>query len=98
MASNIVLVFHKKPPSKFTWTAEIRSQSENSSRPPQQFCVLLHVGKQEGGHQTIVSKIPMIKEDIPVAILLRALNIISDKQIQDLIVYDQTDTDMIDML
>jgi DNA-directed RNA polymerase II subunit RPB2 len=25
MASNIVLVFHKKPPSKHSWVAEIRS-------------------------------------------------------------------------
>lgn len=25
MANNIVLVFHRKPPSKFSWVAEIRS-------------------------------------------------------------------------
>ena len=41
MASNIVLVFHKKPPSKYTWVAEIRSQSESSAKPPQQFIVSL---------------------------------------------------------
>lgn len=38
--------------------------------------------------QTIRATIPMIKESIPVAILLRALDIISDKAIQDLIIYD----------
>ena len=43
-------------------------------------------------------QIPMIKEDIPIVILLRALNVIGDKQIQDLIIYDKTDTDMIEML
>ena len=32
------------------------------------------------------------------AILLRALDIISDKAIQDLIIYDTNDTDMIDLL
>lgn len=40
----------------------------------------------------------MIKDEIPLAILMRALNIIGDKQIQDLMIYDPSDTDMIDML
>lgn len=35
MANNIVLVFHRKPPSKYSWVAEIRSQGENSNKPPQ---------------------------------------------------------------
>jgi DNA-directed RNA polymerase II subunit RPB2 len=37
MANNQVLVFHKKPPSKYTWVAEIRSQAESSNKPPQLF-------------------------------------------------------------
>ena len=45
-----------------------------------------------------MAKIPMIRDDIPVAVLLRALNIIGDKQIQDLMIYDPNDTDMMDML
>lgn len=40
----------------------------------------------------------MIREDIPVAVLLRALDIIPDKAIQDLMIYEQSDTDMVDML
>ena len=102
MAYNIVLVFCKKPPSRYSWTAEIRSASENSGKPPQQFVVKLRAkGSAKSGFkgQTIQATIPMIKEsEIPVAILLRALDIIGDKQIQDLIVYDKKDTDMIDML
>ena len=34
MANNQVNVFHKKPPSKFAWVAEIRSQADLSNRPP----------------------------------------------------------------
>ena len=34
MANNQVNVFHKKPPSKYTWVAEIRSQAESSNKPP----------------------------------------------------------------
>jgi DNA-directed RNA polymerase II subunit RPB2 len=40
----------------------------------------------------------MIKEDIPIGILLLALGVTEDKKIQDLIIYDQSDTDMIDLL
>ena len=34
MANNITLVFHKRPPSKYSWVCEIRSQAENSNKPP----------------------------------------------------------------
>jgi DNA-directed RNA polymerase II subunit RPB2 len=99
MASNIVLVFHKKAPSKYSWVSEIRSMAENMNKAPQQFCVRL-MSKVKSGFQgqTIQSAVPQIREDIPVGILLRALNVIGDKQIQDLMIYDQSDTDMIDML
>lgn len=100
MAANIVLVFHK-PGFKYNWVAEIRSAHEASGRPPQQFCVKLRSKSKSGANesgQTIWAQIPMIKEDIPIVILLRALNVIGDKQIQDLIIYDKSDTDMVDML
>jgi len=41
---------------------------------------------------------PLVRDEIPIVILLRALNIIGDKQIQDLIIYDSSDTDMVDLL
>lgn len=89
MASNIVLVFHKKPPSKYSWVSEIRSMAESMNKAPQQFCVRL-MSKTKAGFQgqTIQSAVPQIREDIPVGILLRALNVIGDKQIQDLMIYD----------
>ena len=40
----------------------------------------------------------MVREDIPVGVLMRALGVQEDKKIQNLIIYDQDDTDMIDML
>ena len=103
MAYNIVLVFHKKAPSKYSWVSEIRSASENTGKPPQQFCVKLRSKQAKKGQsykgQTIQATIPMIKDpEIPIAVLLRALGVIEDKPIQDLIVYDKSDTDMTDML
>lgn len=39
MASNFVYVFAKKQPSKYSWGAELRSQVDNSNKPPKQFSV-----------------------------------------------------------
>lgn len=99
MASNIVLVFHKKQPSKYSWVAEIRSQSDNSNKPPQQFKVAMKT-KQRGqsignpSSQTIEATIPQIRDSVPVAILMRALGCVSDKNILNKIVYDPEDSEM----
>jgi len=49
MANNQVNVFAKKPPSKYSWVAEIRSQSENSNRPPQLFTMQVKSGRGKNG-------------------------------------------------
>jgi DNA-directed RNA polymerase II subunit RPB2 len=54
MATNIVLVFNKKPPCRFSWVGEIRSQAEGAGRPPQQFRLqLLSKVKSDSKGQTI---------------------------------------------
>lgn len=86
MANNQVLVFHKKPPSKYTWVAEIRSQAESSNKPPQLLQVFLK-SKNKGIKQSVTNKfgqslyvtIPLLKESIPLVILFRALGCVSDK-------------------
>lgn len=92
MASNIVLVFHKKPPSKHSWVAEIRSQADNSNKPPLQFKVAL--SSKSNSQSTIECTISRIRDPIPVAILMRALGCTSDKQILNKIVYDPEDQEM----
>ena len=77
MASNIVLVFHKKPPSKHSWVAEIRSQADNSNKPPLQFKVAL--SSKSNSSSCIEATISKIRDPIPVAILMRALGCGSDK-------------------
>ena len=42
--------------------------------------------------------LPIVREDIKLGYLLRALGVVGDKQIQNLIIYDQKDTDMVDLL
>lgn len=46
MANNQVNVFAKKPPSKYSWVAEIRSQPETTNRPPQLFTMQIKSGNR----------------------------------------------------
>jgi len=100
MATNIVLVFHKKPPSKYSWISEIRSQGENSMKPPQQFTVCLKSKQRPQNQMTgaygqkIMATIPHIREPIPVCILFRALGCTSDLQIFQMVCQDKNDTAM----
>ena len=103
MATNMVNVFQKKPPSKFSWVAEIRSQAEKSSKPARLFTMQIK-SKQKAGNggatssqlsskydQAISVTIPLLKEPIPLAILFRALNCLSDKLILNRICFDCPD-------
>lgn len=106
MANNQVLVFQKKPPSKFTWVAEIRSQAESSSRPPQLLQVFLKA-KSKGLKanasnkfgQCLYVKLPQLNEEMPLVILFRALGCVSDKAILSKICFDQpNDAEMSEVL
>ena len=46
MGNNQVNVFAKKPPSKYSWVAEIRSQADQSNRPPQLFTMQMKAGNR----------------------------------------------------
>lgn len=104
MANNQVNVFQKKPPSKYQWVAEIRSQAETSNRPPQLFSMQIK-SSQRGAmtagtvgprdNQCIYCTIPLIRESIPLVILFRALNCNTDKKILTRICFDcPNDSDM----
>ena len=103
MATNQVMVFPKKQPSKYTWVAEIRSQAENSNKPAQQMTLMMK-SKYKGGDkgksgqqtsnkfgQSIYVNIPMLKEPVPLAMLFRALNCTTDKQILAKVCFDSLD-------
>lgn len=52
--------------------------------------------KQSG--QTIKTSLPYIRNDIPIVVVFRALDIIPDKDILDHICYDRGDSEMFEML
>lgn len=100
-SANIVQVFKKAQPSPYTYTAEIRSALEKGSRLISSLMLKLY-GKGDsargGFGQTIHSSLPYVKSDLPVAIVFRAMGIVSDEDILNHICYDRNDTEMLEML
>ncbi|KAI9777548.1 MAG: DNA-dependent RNA polymerase II [Geoglossum umbratile] len=100
-AANIVQVFKKAPPSPTPFVAEIRSALEKGSRLISSMQIKLFAkgeGAKGGFGQTIKSTLPYIKSEIPIAIVFRALGVVSDEDILNHICYDRNDTPMLEML
>lgn len=99
-AANIVQVFKKKG-SPTPFIAEIRSAVEKGSRllSSMQLKLYSKSGWEKGGSSgTIRATLPYIKSDIPIAIVFRALGVVSDMQILECICYDPNDTQMREMI
>jgi DNA-directed RNA polymerase II subunit RPB2 len=99
-AGNIVQVFKKKQ-SPTPFVAEIRSVLEKGSRLLSTTTVRLHAKGEvsKGGHgQTIKVSVPYVKDQVPIAILFRALGVVSDEDILNHICFDKNDTQMLEML
>lgn len=99
-AANIVQVFKKKN-SNTPVIAEIRSAVEKGSRLISSMQVKLVSGGEasKSGQfgQTIKVSLPYIKADVPVAVVFRALGIVSDEDILNHICRKE-DTQMLEML
>jgi DNA-directed RNA polymerase II subunit RPB2 len=61
MGSNQVNCFEKKPPSRFSWVAEIRSQAETSNKPAQLFT--MHIKNKMRGPKAGISLAGSAKHD-----------------------------------
>ncbi|KAF2127917.1 RNA polymerase II second largest subunit [Dothidotthia symphoricarpi CBS 119687] len=104
-AANIVQVFRKKQ-GPIPWTAEIRSAVEKGTRLISSFNIkwaentLMTAG---GGGKRMpgpfaYATLPYIKADVPMAIVFRALGVVSDEEILSHVVYDRRDTQMLELL
>ena len=96
-AYNRVYCFDKKG-GKYSWIAEVRSQLEHSNRPLTEMKVMLYRkgGGEDSAANQIRVKLPKIKQEIPVVVLFRALGFANDRQILSHIVYDFSDTEMLE--
>lgn len=98
MSNNHVYVFKKQQPHKFEWVCETRSHVSTGSRPTSTMYLQMYGAGTKGsidGRQ-IRSTLPYIRTDIPVVIVFRALGFVSDRDIIEHIMYDFSDTDMMD--
>eukprot|EP01105_Mastigella_eilhardi_P008945 TRINITY_DN2141_c2_g1_i2.p1 TRINITY_DN2141_c2_g1~~TRINITY_DN2141_c2_g1_i2.p1 ORF type:complete len:1262 (-),score=328.38 TRINITY_DN2141_c2_g1_i2:112-3750(-) len=102
MSHNHVYVFQKKPPSKYSFIAEVRSCSEVGYRPIST-TYLKMLARAEGkasksSSQCIRATIPYIRKDIPIIVVFRALGFVADRDILEHICYDFNDHDMMELL
>jgi len=97
-AENRVYCFNvKKNNNKWSWAAEIKSVPDFKCISPKQIQLMVAT-KNNGFGYPIYINIPRIKQPIPLFILFRALNIISDEEICDIIILNKTDKKMKKML
>ena len=87
-AENKVYCFNvSKNNTKWSWMAEIKSVPDFKCISPKQINVMIST-KNNGFGNSIYIQIPRIKNPIPIFVLFRALNIISDKDICNKIILD----------
>lgn len=99
-AANIVQVFKKAQPTPTPYVAEIRSALEKGSRLISSLQVKLFSRSENKNcaGPTIKCTLPYIKSEIPVAIVFRALGVVSDEDILNHICFDRNDTQMMELL
>ncbi|KAI8924497.1 DNA-dependent RNA polymerase II second largest subunit [Entophlyctis helioformis] len=101
MATNHVYVFSRSQPSSYSFSCEIRSQSERGSKVASTLFIKRMALKSEergGSGQPIRTSLPYIKTDIPIVVVFRALGIVTDRDILQHICYDFNDYQMLEML
>ena len=80
-ADNMLYVRKNKGDDIYSFSAEIRSVSEDPSKPMRTTAVKLVAPSTVYSNNQIVVNVPNVKKPIPLFILMRALGVISDKQI-----------------
>jgi DNA-directed RNA polymerase II subunit RPB2 len=76
-----MLYIKKVDDEKYLYSAEIRSVSENVSKPVRTFSVKICTPGSKYTNKQIVVNIPNVRSPVPLFIVFRALGIISDKDI-----------------
>jgi len=83
-----MLYIRKDNDDTFLYSAEIRSVSENVSKPIRTLSIKIMAPSTTLDNNNIVVNIPNVRKPVPLFILFRALGIISDKEIIQMCVHD----------
>jgi len=95
--NNIMCFCVKKNNNKWSWLSEVKSIPDGKCISPKQINVLIATKNNGFGHPIYV-QIPRIKVPIPLFLVFRALNILSDKEICNYIILDIENKDLKKML
>ena len=92
-AENKVYCFNvSKNNTKYNWIAEIKSVPDFKCISPKQFSLMLS-SKNNGFGNAIHVQMPRIKQPVPLFIVFRALGLVSDKEICEIVLLNIRDTD-----
>ena len=93
-AENMIYCYNlKKNSTKWSWSAEMKSIPDWKCISPKQINILISSKNNSFGH-ALYLQIPRIKNAIPLFIIFRAFNIISDKDICDKILLNTDDINL----
>lgn len=98
MSSNHVFIFKGKRP--YSHVCDIRSYREDDFRPSSTMSIKIfnESFKEEAKSRTITARIPMVRDEIPIAVLMRALGCTKDGEILDRICFDPNDREMFNIV
>lgn len=80
-ADNMLYIRANKADDTYSYSAEIRSVSEDASKPVRTSAVKIVAPSTKLSNNQIVVMVPNVKKPVPLFILMRALGVISDKSI-----------------
>jgi DNA-directed RNA polymerase II subunit RPB2 len=89
-ADNLLYIKENKDDDVYSHSAEIRSVSEDSSKPTRKTSVHIVAPSSLWSNQQIVVSVPNVKKPVPLFILMRALGVISDKDIIQTCLLEET--------
>lgn len=98
MVVNKPIVFSRKSLPKYDYISQIRSQPLVCGRISQKFDLYLVSPTKKNPLRPIQGKLPKMEKNIPLMIIFRALNVVSDEEIMSHICYDPEDSEFLDML
>ena len=97
-ADNMLYVRENKSDDIYSHSAEIRSVSEDTSKPIRTSAVKIVAPSPSLSNNQIVVLVPNVKKPVPLFILMRALGVISDKDIIKTCILDlETNSSYVDM-
>jgi len=80
-ADNMLYIRKNKADDIYSFSAEVRSVSEDASKPQRTVAVKMVAPSSVLSNNQIVVAVPNVKKPVPLFILMRALGVISDKEI-----------------